>query len=361
MSLALCALGFWGISLHAQDGNASTIAPQPEQTIPLSLEIQLEKDFDISTPLTISLSINWTHTLTDVTLDAPSPVIMLQFKPVITAVSPGVTITVDSAQSMKVFVPLSEVEDTTVVTDSQIFVGIVKRDANLRLGPGTNYAVDGQLLLGEPIRVVASNEAGDWYQLEDGKWIAAFLVDGLPDDLSALNNTTSQLQEPGTTPAGWARYSLISSGVSFAAPPEWEVEQENTDSISFVPSDGSFKMLDVMFVDGTDPITDNEQELIRLLKLTVIQAMDNFNIVYLREGGLEVAGKPVYVVGKASSKEGSGDAAFANIALVSGTGAILIRYLAADSDDVSDETLDSLAQIINSVITPNKGRVTNDE
>lgn len=44
--------------------------------------------------------------------------------------------------------------------------GTVTHNANLRVGPGTTYAV----------RIVAANAAGDWYELEGGQWIAAFLV-----------------------------------------------------------------------------------------------------------------------------------------------------------------------------------------
>ncbi len=35
---------------------------------------------------------------------------------------------------------------------------------------------------GEPLVIVAQTAAGDWYQLESGAWIAAFLVDGEPGE-----------------------------------------------------------------------------------------------------------------------------------------------------------------------------------
>jgi hypothetical protein len=50
------------------------------------------------------------------------------------------------------------------------------RDANLRAGPGTNFAVVGGVRPGDRLTIVGQNAAGDWYQLDDGKWIAAFLV-----------------------------------------------------------------------------------------------------------------------------------------------------------------------------------------
>ena len=49
--------------------------------------------------------------------------------------------------------------------------GTVMRNANLRAGPGTLYAS-----AGSPVQIVATNAAGDWYKLDSGQWIAAFLV-----------------------------------------------------------------------------------------------------------------------------------------------------------------------------------------
>lgn len=53
--------------------------------------------------------------------------------------------------------------------------------ANLRAGPGTEYAVVGQAQAGQALEVVARNGAGDWYQLAEGAWVAGFLVDDAPD------------------------------------------------------------------------------------------------------------------------------------------------------------------------------------
>ncbi len=55
--------------------------------------------------------------------------------------------------------------------------------SNLRSGPGTTYDIVGTLQAGEAVMPVAINSGGDWYQLEDGAWIAAFLVAGAPADL----------------------------------------------------------------------------------------------------------------------------------------------------------------------------------
>lgn len=53
-------------------------------------------------------------------------------------------------------------------------------NANLRAGPGTNYDVVGGVAAGDALDIIGRNEAGDWYKLTDGSWIAAFLVDNAP-------------------------------------------------------------------------------------------------------------------------------------------------------------------------------------
>jgi uncharacterized protein YraI len=63
--------------------------------------------------------------------------------------------------------------------------GTVKRTANLRAGPGTNYAIVGQAVAGQTLTIIDQNPAGDWYQLADGVWIAAFLVEVAAADASS--------------------------------------------------------------------------------------------------------------------------------------------------------------------------------
>lgn len=60
--------------------------------------------------------------------------------------------------------------------------GVVKKNANLRAGPGTTYAIAGTVTAGQAVTVIGKSAAGDWYELKDGQWIAAFLVtmDAMP-------------------------------------------------------------------------------------------------------------------------------------------------------------------------------------
>ena len=70
------------------------------------------------------------------------------------------------------------------------------RSANLRGGPGTSYPVVGGVQAGQVLTIVAQNPAGDWYQLSDGNWIAAFLVDNAPDTLSTIADTPMPTSVP---------------------------------------------------------------------------------------------------------------------------------------------------------------------
>ncbi len=54
-------------------------------------------------------------------------------------------------------------------------------DANLREGPGTTFAVIGGTVTGQTLTIVARNADGSWFQLDNGGWLAAFLVANAPD------------------------------------------------------------------------------------------------------------------------------------------------------------------------------------
>lgn len=57
------------------------------------------------------------------------------------------------------------------------------QDANLRGGPGTNYPVTGGVAPGQALVVVATSPDREWLQLDNGAWIAAFLVSNQPVEL----------------------------------------------------------------------------------------------------------------------------------------------------------------------------------
>jgi len=77
---------------------------------------------------------------------------------------------------------LNRIVPTATFTTTRVTGPITLRNANLRAGPGTNYAIVGGVPGAEELDLVGRTGDGAWYQLRDGSWIAAFLVqpDGAP-------------------------------------------------------------------------------------------------------------------------------------------------------------------------------------
>lgn len=145
--------------------------------------------------------------------DAPEPTreAAPTFTPIPTATVPEPTQAVDAVPTLPsrsstteiILVPTatsSPVEPTQVVesTDApaatttpiptDVPIGATALDvANLRGGPSTEFPIVGSTVAGQPLVIVARNPAGDWYQLGDGSWIAAFLVVGAPSDVAVVD------------------------------------------------------------------------------------------------------------------------------------------------------------------------------
>lgn len=68
--------------------------------------------------------------------------------------------------------------------------------ANLRAELGTNYDIVDGLATGDPLNIVARDDAGDRYQLDSGAWIARFLVDNAPAALPVAAAPASSTQSP---------------------------------------------------------------------------------------------------------------------------------------------------------------------
>ena len=77
---------------------------------------------------------------------------------------------------------------------------VVREEANLRAGPGTEYERVGSAAPGEVLELIARNPAGDWYQLASGAWIAAFLVEGAPVGLQVVEGEATTAVTPGPPP-----------------------------------------------------------------------------------------------------------------------------------------------------------------
>jgi Bacterial SH3 domain len=134
-----------------------------------------------------------------------------------------------------------------------VLTGTVSRNANLRAGPGTNYAIVGSVAAGDEVVVVSTNQAGDWYKLSNGRWIAAFLVhlDRTPGTAATITPRATLTPKPSATVPIWGSPTpnpLGSSGLG--KPQSWWDSMK-----SYVYSEPGtmtvdYSHFDVSFVDG---------------------------------------------------------------------------------------------------------------
>lgn len=76
--------------------------------------------------------------------------------------------------------------------------GTANRNANLRSGPGTTFALAGSVKAGQPLTFTKA--LTDWFQLDTGPWIAAFLVEIKPISGTVQPTPTSAATKPAQTP-----------------------------------------------------------------------------------------------------------------------------------------------------------------
>lgn len=89
------------------------------------------------------------------------------------------------------------------------------KQANLRGGPGTDFALVGSIGAGQALNLVARNGDGSWLQLEGGAWIAAFLVDNVPANLPLAENPPAA---PAATPVAAAPAPAAAAPAAPGAP-----------------------------------------------------------------------------------------------------------------------------------------------
>jgi uncharacterized protein YraI len=103
------------------------------------------------------------------------------------------------AAALSFLVTLAVLLFVGVLLAQTLLQGVVARDANLRAGPGTTYAVVGGVKAGQALTIIQTNAAGDWYQLNSGEWIAAFLVTITPSGTTSPVATATKAQAMPTS------------------------------------------------------------------------------------------------------------------------------------------------------------------
>lgn len=98
-------------------------------------------------------------------------------------ITPGgaVSPTTDATITTTVTAPVTTTTSVTTPALSELvaITGTVTITANLRSGPDTTFDAPATTTAGQAVTVVARNADGTWYLLDNGLWIAAFLVEGV--------------------------------------------------------------------------------------------------------------------------------------------------------------------------------------
>lgn len=106
---------------------------------------------------------------------------------------------------------------------------VANSQANVREGPGTEYAVMAVAQPGQVMTVTGRDSRGEWLQLGSGYWIAASLVDNAPADLPV---TAVLAQLPGGNP------TPVPDEETVPAPtPSWQREDHGIVFTSECPCD----------------------------------------------------------------------------------------------------------------------------
>lgn len=174
-----------------------TLGDQGTVTLPVSITVSSPTTASVNvialqpilppTP-TATATTRATATATPTRTPTPTPTATATLTPTVAvtptqAVTPTGTITTTGTPTAT----LPEINATVPVT------------ANLRSGPDISFALVGTVNGGQGIRIVAADASGNWYLLDNGAWIATFLVEGAPTDLPiATDELIASLPDPTT-------------------------------------------------------------------------------------------------------------------------------------------------------------------
>jgi uncharacterized protein YraI len=188
-------------------------APLLLSSVPVTLEIEL--DFVVTQTLTTTVPASVTLLLSDLqTQTVPISVVVAPLEAGSALVElvlpeellPTPTITpTEELTPTETITPTAQttptVEAVPAVSGVPLIATSVIENANLRAGPGTNFAIVGQAAAGQEVQVAAVSEDGGWYLLGNGAWIASFLVAAPEAPVPVVNDQILQAVTGQTAPA----------------------------------------------------------------------------------------------------------------------------------------------------------------
>ena len=147
----------------------------PQATEELATALREQNPLTATVALTATTAISDAAPITPTAPVTPTTPGLPTLRPTPTPATPATT---------AVVTPTTTITPTTPVTTASSITSeppSVTLDANLREGPGTTFAVVGGTITGQAINIVARNADGSWFRLDNGGWVAAFLVASAPD------------------------------------------------------------------------------------------------------------------------------------------------------------------------------------
>lgn len=143
---------------------------------------------------------------------------------------------------------------STIVFAQGNTTGTVIKNANLRAGPGTTYAIVGGATAGQVVTIVGKNDKGDWYHLDGDQWIAAFLVNvGQEQSANPTAPPNSSQPAPTATPQQTGTPKVVISYVFY----DGEVYRTEDDEYAVITNTGNAPQnLGGWLLNAGDPYQD---------------------------------------------------------------------------------------------------------
>lgn len=171
---------------HSQSG---TNEVSFRQEIPLTVNISTDESITQTFTLIIQTSLNLSGAIS---LSSRVSIAATGESPVSLTAGPPVAFVDGETENPQVLAEAS---------DGPGFEGVVNGPANLRIGPGRNFARSAGLEEGTVVTIVGMDDQKEWYLLESGRWIHSSLIDILdqPGSVDTSESSTTSVASQNTT------------------------------------------------------------------------------------------------------------------------------------------------------------------
>jgi len=202
-------------SLNQADALTSTFTVQTVG-ITLTFDLQLTVTDTLTTTVPSTVTLTWGDQQTTTmpisvtvgALPAAEVSITLLASPALSAtgeITPSTTVSLTEGSELTPTAPITAVTGIT---------GTLAFTVNLRSGPDTTFDAVGTIPGGQTVTIVARNADSSWYLLNNGLWVAAFLVENATGDVPLATDalvTTLRAQTPITATVAPTATTLVTT------------------------------------------------------------------------------------------------------------------------------------------------------